>query len=366
MNKAFKVRVTSGSGNQEEHVDTTDWSSWAEKRPNVMQAFEVKEVGDLAKGLFLRKDYRKIKKGEAVIECVGERISEKENKDRVTRYAAANWFNYMVPVKSMYIDNTVKGNWSRYMNHSCDPNCQIDPPVNVKGFWVVMIVAIRDIKPGEELSLNYGSDYRSWEGKFLPCKCSAPAFCSGILGIPKQNLLRDMNDLQDRVDRPQADAETQTDAPDNHSNDQQSDTSDGMDDDDVIFVSSSKGINIKQESAATMVNCDPGIEPPLLTITDSDGHDPSSGRASVSSGTGNPVPSVSQSSQTDLTGNVISRLMEECKQLKKRLFESMTLSVEISKMLAVPESDADPSKRQRLDDDASGGSGNQPGTSSSS
>jgi len=52
------------------------------------------------------------------------------------------------------IDPTYKGNMARFINHSCDPNCETQK-WNVLGEIAVGIFAIKDIREGEELSFNY-------------------------------------------------------------------------------------------------------------------------------------------------------------------------------------------------------------------
>ena len=64
------------------------------------------------------------------------------------------------------IDGKVLGNSARYINHSCDPNCEVE--ITRRSIW---IVAIRDILTGEELSYNYGYGMETY-GDF-PCNCKA-------------------------------------------------------------------------------------------------------------------------------------------------------------------------------------------------
>jgi len=60
----------------------------------------------------------------------------------------------------------------RYINHSCGPNAYLRV-INSR----VQFYALRDIKPGEEITANYGLTHH--EGT-LPCKCGAPN-CKGFL-----------------------------------------------------------------------------------------------------------------------------------------------------------------------------------------
>ncbi len=69
---------------------------------------------------------------------------------------------------------TIDGkNSARYLNHSCNPNCHTDI---IKG--TIWIIASRDIKPGEELTYNYGYNYS--EAKDYPCLCRSKN-CVGFI-----------------------------------------------------------------------------------------------------------------------------------------------------------------------------------------
>ena len=75
------------------------------------------------------------------------------------------------------IDATVAGNMAQLLNHSCDPNC-FSRPV---GQSRVVLSALRDILPGEELTY----DYRFSGDETLVCKCGS-AKCRGTVNIRAQ------------------------------------------------------------------------------------------------------------------------------------------------------------------------------------
>ena len=58
------------------------------------------------------------------------------------------------------IDATEVGNWSRFINHSCDPNAETQKWV-VKGEVRIAVFAIKDIPKGKELTYHYNLD---WNG----------------------------------------------------------------------------------------------------------------------------------------------------------------------------------------------------------
>lgn len=54
----------------------------------------------------------------------------------------------------MIIDSRFKGNYTRFINHSCNPNC-VAEKWNVCGYIRVGIFAIRDINIDEEITYDY-------------------------------------------------------------------------------------------------------------------------------------------------------------------------------------------------------------------
>ena len=66
-----------------------------------------------------------IKKDEFVVEYVGEVVSESAYMKRMDCLGKSNRHFYFFAVdKDEYIDAFYKGNYSRFINHSCDPNCR--------------------------------------------------------------------------------------------------------------------------------------------------------------------------------------------------------------------------------------------------
>ncbi len=71
------------------------------------------------------------------------------------------------------MDGNVDWNPARFLNHSCEPNCEarfIDGRI-----W---LVAIRDVRAREELTFNYGYDLEDYREH--PCRCGA-ASCAGYI-----------------------------------------------------------------------------------------------------------------------------------------------------------------------------------------
>ncbi|WP_414473113.1 SET domain-containing protein [Microvirga sp. M2] len=110
-------------------------------------------------GLFATRD---IQKGTFIIEYVGPRLSNEEvSRRRNTRYL------FEVSSRST-IDGSPRWNIARYINHSCRPNAEA-----VVSRGRIRIKAIKRIKPGDEITYNYGKSYFETFIKPIGCKCGA-------------------------------------------------------------------------------------------------------------------------------------------------------------------------------------------------
>ena len=68
------------------------------------------------------------------------------------------------------IDGSVRKNVARYINHACRPNAESDVSPRKRK---VVIRAIKNIEPGEEINYDYGTDYFKAYLKPIGCKCAA-------------------------------------------------------------------------------------------------------------------------------------------------------------------------------------------------
>jgi len=137
----------------------------------------IKKSGIHNKGVFARLD---IRKGTRVIEYAGEKITTKEGDKRSDIHAdkhkknQANGAVYIFELNKKYdIDGSVWWNTAKFINHSCDPNCETDI---IKG--KIWIIAIKDIKKGQEISYDYAYDLEDWHEH--PCRCGATN-CPGYI-----------------------------------------------------------------------------------------------------------------------------------------------------------------------------------------
>ena len=110
---------------------------------------QVRRSGVHGKGVFALQD---IAEGETIIEYVGEVITWDEAQDRHPHDPKdPNHTFYFHVDEDRVIDALYGGNSSRWINHSCDPNCEADEEGGR-----VFIKALRNIQAGEELNYDYG------------------------------------------------------------------------------------------------------------------------------------------------------------------------------------------------------------------
>jgi SET domain-containing protein len=125
-----------------------------------------------------------IAEGETLIEYVGEVIDWDLAQERHPHDPSdPNHTFYFSLENGMVIDALYGGNSSRWINHSCDPNCEAD---EVDGR--VFIKALRNIAAGEELNYDYGltidERYTAKLKAEYPCWCGGKS-CRGTLLAPK-------------------------------------------------------------------------------------------------------------------------------------------------------------------------------------
>ncbi len=147
---------------------------------------QTRRSGVHGKGVFALQD---LAEGETLIEYVGEVISWKEALRRHPHDPLdPNHTFYFHIDEDHVIDAKVGGNSSRWINHSCKPNCEADEDGDR-----VFIKALRNIPAGDELFYDYGLiiDAR-YTPKLLaeyPCWCGAKS-CRGTLLAPKDKAVK--------------------------------------------------------------------------------------------------------------------------------------------------------------------------------
>lgn len=134
------------------------------------------------KGVFAT---RKIPAGAQIVEYEGERISWKEAVRRENMKAPDDFHTFFFSLDGgKIIDGGSNGNDARWINHSCEPNCEAREEDGR-----VFIHALRDIARGEELNYDYGlileERYTPALKKAYACLCGAPN-CRHTLLAPKK------------------------------------------------------------------------------------------------------------------------------------------------------------------------------------
>lgn len=149
-------------------------------------AFEIRDSAIAGKGAFA---IRPITKGERLIEYTGERISHPVADARYDDESMREHHTFLFAVTSRtVIDASRGGNEARFINHSCDPNCETEIE---KGR--VYIFALRDIPVGEELNYDYAyersGDETAEDERRYKCLCGATR-CRGSIMEPKATYLK--------------------------------------------------------------------------------------------------------------------------------------------------------------------------------
>ena len=118
----------------------------ARRLPSKM--LRVRRSGVHGKGVYAT---RRIRKGARIIEYTGRRLPWKEAMDLPPRDPDDPYHTFFFALDNGdVIDAGIGGNESRWINHSCDPNC-----VTEEDDDRIFVYAIRTIAPGEELFYDY-------------------------------------------------------------------------------------------------------------------------------------------------------------------------------------------------------------------
>jgi SET domain-containing protein len=102
----------------------------------------------------------RIPKGACIIEYTGKPATAEQLRTGKGRYL------FETHRDGSTIDGNIPSNRARFINHSCAPNCEID-------LWKrrVFVFAKRTIKPGEELTYDYDTEYFEEYIKPVGCVC---------------------------------------------------------------------------------------------------------------------------------------------------------------------------------------------------
>ena len=130
----------------------------AEESDQMDPRFEIRESPGMGWGLFAREE---VSQGDFIVEYTGVKIPTKVADESKSRYL------FEID-KKWTIDGEGQSNRGRWLNHSCMPNVEA-----LGEGHKVLFYALRDIFPGEELTIDYGQEYFDEFIKPHGCKCGA-------------------------------------------------------------------------------------------------------------------------------------------------------------------------------------------------
>lgn len=126
---------------------------------------EIRQSSIQGKGCFATAPFRKRRK---IAEYTGERITTAEAKRRAHRMKLR-----ICAINNRWsLDGSKGGNGTHYINHSCAPNAFMQILYDH-----ILFIALRDIAPGEEITIDYESTLHSDTKR---CTCGAPS-CRGTI-----------------------------------------------------------------------------------------------------------------------------------------------------------------------------------------
>ena len=139
--------------------------------------FEIRDSPIQGKGAFATMH---IPAGVRLIEYAGERLTPEQADARYPEDSDDRHHTYLFAIDDeIVIDAAVNGNDARFINHSCDPNC--DAVIEDERIW---IETVRDVAPGEELAYDYAyvlkERHTPAAKRRYPCSCGAVS-CRGTI-----------------------------------------------------------------------------------------------------------------------------------------------------------------------------------------
>ncbi len=148
-------------------------------------AFTIRTSKIQGKGAFAT---RVIRKGERIIEYLGECIDDEESDIRYPDgdMGRHHTFLFAIGDGGRVLDAGPLDWPAKYINHSCDPNCEATEEDDGR----VFIAALRKIEVGTELLYDYAyertPDHTPEDEKLYHCRCGAAKCRGSILAPPKK------------------------------------------------------------------------------------------------------------------------------------------------------------------------------------
>ncbi|KAG1676074.1 hypothetical protein FOA52_014939 [Chlamydomonas sp. UWO 241] len=176
INRLLCIECVEGFCPCEEHCTNQVFSTRKYAR------IEVKRAGAKGFGLFATEP---IKAGSFIIEYVGEVLEEEEYLRRKEFYfeVGQRHYYFMNIGNGEVIDAAREGNNARFINHSCDPNCETQKWL-VRGELAIGLFTLKDVAIGEELTFDY--NFERYGDKPMRCYCGTKACRKTIGGTCEQ------------------------------------------------------------------------------------------------------------------------------------------------------------------------------------
>lgn len=138
--------------------------------PNPKKKMEIAEQYP-GTGIHGARTLESIRSGDFVVEYTGELISEQRRayRSNLSYMSEVYWDN-----KTLFVDAAYCGNESRFINHSCDPNCYLET-CDKDGLPALAIYACHNISAGTFLSFDYCPEEIEFGWDLLrgPCLCNS-------------------------------------------------------------------------------------------------------------------------------------------------------------------------------------------------
>lgn len=150
--------------------------------PPIKDPFEIRRSAIQGRGAFAT---RRIRRGQRITEYVGEPITHEEADRRYDDDDAKGRHHTFLFIldDDTVLDARHIGNDSRYINHSCNPNCET--VIDDGHIWVL---ALRTIQPDEEIVYDYQfefeDDYGPDDVRYYTCRCGEENCKGTIIKVP--------------------------------------------------------------------------------------------------------------------------------------------------------------------------------------
>ncbi|KAF6266782.1 hypothetical protein COO60DRAFT_1265640 [Scenedesmus sp. NREL 46B-D3] len=160
----------------------------------------VRRAGPKGFGLYAEED---VAAGQFLIEYIGEVLEEEEYIRRKQYYIQTGQRHYyfMNIGNGEVIDACRKGNHARFINHSCEPNCETQKWM-VRGELAIGLYTLRRIKAGEELTFDY--NFERYGDKPMRCFCGSKK-CRKFIGGTQESTANivELGDAEDVTNDPE-------------------------------------------------------------------------------------------------------------------------------------------------------------------